>query len=201
MTQARKPGPGASPGELPALMARYCAGDAAAFEALYALVAGRLLGYLICLAGDRATAEDLLQVTFLKLHQARSAYIMGAEPLPWLYTIAHRTFLDEARRRRRQRVKLVREGAQPPEPQARLDGRPANADPPADGTGLGAAALSALDELPRNQREALVLTKVQGHSVAEAAAIVGTTSTAIKLRAHRAYAALRKRLVAAEDKS
>src|SRR5215470_1319073 len=91
------------------LMGRYCDGDAAAFHALYSLLAPRLLGYLVSLIGERATAEDLLQQTFLKVHQARSAYVRGAEPLPWLYTIAHRTCLDEIRRRKNSRVRLSRE--------------------------------------------------------------------------------------------
>src|SRR5881394_3636739 len=82
-------------GRMAALMARYCGGDIAAFHALYAALAPRILGYLTGLAGDRATAEDLVQQTFMKLHEARSAYVKGANPVPWLYTIAHRTCLDE----------------------------------------------------------------------------------------------------------
>jgi DNA-directed RNA polymerase specialized sigma24 family protein len=38
------------------------------------------------------------------------------------------------------------------------------------------------------------LTKIHGHSVAEAAMIAGTTPGAIKLRAHRAYVTLREKL-------
>jgi RNA polymerase sigma-70 factor (ECF subfamily) len=56
------------------------------------------------------------------------------------------------------------------------------------------AALKALQFLPANQREALVLTKVHGRSQAEAASIVGTSVGAIKLRAHRGYVALRRAL-------
>src|SRR5207237_5684964 len=102
------------------LMARYCDGDAAAFAQLYVKVAPRLLGYLMGLIGERAAAEDLLQHTFMKLHEARSAYVRGADPLPWLYTIAHRTFLDELRRRKRSRVKLSVDGDAPLEEQADL---------------------------------------------------------------------------------
>src|SRR3569623_744380 len=85
---------------LAAVMARYCAGDAAAFREIYTALAPRILGYLTGLVGDRATAEDLLQLTFMKLHQSRAAYVKDANPVPWLYTIAYRTCLDELRRRR-----------------------------------------------------------------------------------------------------
>ena len=77
------------------LMERYCSGEAAAFHCLYALVAPRLLSYLGTLVGERASAEGLLQQTFLKLHQARSSYVRNADPLPWLYAIARSTCSDE----------------------------------------------------------------------------------------------------------
>jgi RNA polymerase sigma-70 factor (ECF subfamily) len=170
-------------------MGRYCDGEVQAFHALYQAVAPRMLGYLIGLIGERAAAEDLLQHTFLKLHEARSSYVRDADPLPWLYTIAHRTFLDEARRRKRAKVTLTEDGAPvepPPETAVHIESEPAD--------GLSQVTTAALAQLPQNQREALILTKVHGRSVAEAAAITGSTPGAIKLRAHRAYVTLRKLL-------
>ena len=103
-------------------MGRYCDGDARAFERLYALVAPRILAYLTGLTGERALAEDLLQQTFLKLHQSRAVYVREANPVPWIYTIAHRTCLDELRRRKVARVKLTGDGTLPHEPRATLSG-------------------------------------------------------------------------------
>ena len=94
-------------------MGRYCDGDARAFQRLYALVAPRILAYLVGLTGERALAEDLLQQTFLKLHQSRAVYVRDANPVPWIYTIAHRTCLDELRRRKVARVKLTGDGIAP----------------------------------------------------------------------------------------
>ena len=175
-------------------MGRYCDGEAQAFHRLYALVAPRILGYLTGLTGERAMAEDLLQQTFLKLHQARALYVRGANPVPWIYTIAHRTCLDELRRRKVARVRLTSDGSLPHEPRATLAG----GDEEATATGAEAMpdgiSLADLDGLPRQQKEALILTKVHGHSLVEAAIITGTTPGAIKQRAHRAYATLRSRL-------
>jgi RNA polymerase sigma-70 factor (ECF subfamily) len=179
------------------VMARYCAGDRAAFDRLYALLAPRILGYLTGLLGDRAAAEDALQATFLKVHEARGSYVVGANPIPWIYTIAHRTSIDELRKRKRARVRLTRDGALPAEPAAHLTGVPveAHADAAARPDPAAAAgALAALDRLPENQRQALILTKVHGRSTAEAAMITGSTPGAIKQRAHRAYLTLRQRL-------
>jgi RNA polymerase sigma-70 factor (ECF subfamily) len=178
--------------DLKELMARYCDGDASAFRELYALVAPRLLGYLMKMARQRAVAEDLLQQTFLKVHRARAAYVRGADPLPWIYAIAHRTFLDEARKVKRAVVK-VGDDEHLPEIVAGLTGESEDRrDEPADPEAVR-AALDALAELPAQQREAVVLVKLDGKTVAEAAEIAGTTVGAMKVRAHRGYEALRAR--------
>ena len=176
------------------LMQRYCDGDAGAFRELYALVSPRLLGYLVKMARERALADDLLQQTFMKVHRARAAYVRGADPLPWIYSIAHRTFIDETRKHKRAVVR-VGEGDDLPEVSAGLTGESDDRRDEVRGDpALLSAALDALAELPAQQREAVVLTKLDGKSVAEAAEIAGTTAGAMKVRAHRGYEALRKLL-------
>jgi RNA polymerase sigma-70 factor (ECF subfamily) len=178
-------------------MARYCRGDAAAFHHLYALLAPRILAYLTGLLGDKAAAEDMLQLTFLKVHEARSSYVLGANPIPWIYTIAHRTSLDEIRKRKRSRVRLSKDGELAAEPAAHITGAAADANPDPDDQldpSIAAGALAALAKLPENQRQALILTKVHGRSIADAAMITGSTPGAIKQRAHRAYVTLRQLL-------
>ena len=105
------------------LMTRYCDGDAEAFRGLYREVAPRLLGYLTAMAKSRAVAEDVLQATFLKVHRARAAYVRGADPVPWIYAIAHRTFLDEVRRKKR--AAAPTDDGTLPEAEAALTGEPA----------------------------------------------------------------------------
>lgn len=166
-------------------MQRYQDGDAGAFRELYALVSPRLLGYLMKMARSRAVAEDLLQQAFLKVHRARAAYVRGADPLPWIYSIAHRTFIDEARKNKRAIVKVADEEV--PDIAVPVVDEPIDPE-------LTKQALDALAQLPEQQREAVVLTKLDGKSVAEAAEIAGTTVGAMKVRAHRGYEALRKLL-------
>jgi RNA polymerase sigma-70 factor (ECF subfamily) len=177
------------------LMQRYQDGDASAFRELYALVAPRLLGYLLKMARSRALADDLLQQTFMKVHRARAAYVRGADPLPWIYSIAHRTFIDETRRSKRAIVNVAATDDALPEVVAGLDGEANDRrDEPRVDPELAKAALDALSQLPDAQREAVVLTKLDGKSVAEAAEIAGTSVGAMKVRAHRGYEALRKLL-------
>lgn len=171
------------------LMRAYCAGDAMAFREMYRQVGPKIHGYLHRLSGDASVADDLLQATFLRVHRARGTYIQQSDPLPWLYAIAHRLFLDEVRRRRRQPVPLP-EGDDgyllidaSPGPRAALE-RQHEAQ----------RAMHALNDLPQDQRQALILTKLEGHSMQQAADIAGTTLSAMKVRAHRGYLALRRTL-------
>ena len=182
------------------LMQRYCDGDAGAFRELYAMVAPKLLGYLVKMTRERALADDLLQHTFMKVHRARAAYVRGADPLPWIYSIAHRTFIDETRKHKRAVVR-VGEVEDLPEVPAGLTGESDDRRDEVRGDPeLLRAALDALAELPAQQREAVVLTKLDGKSVAEAAEIAGTTVGAMKVRAHRGYEALRKLLGKSEPR-
>lgn len=179
------------------LMERHCDGDGRAFGELYRLLAPRLLAYLTSMIGDRATAEDLLQQSMLKVHRARASYVRGADPVPWVYAIARRTCLDELRRKQRARVR-VSLGAEMPELEVGFDGALAGTAPSTD-QALLERSLEALATLPPAQRAAVVLTKLEGHSMAEAAVLVGTTTAALKVRAHRGYVALRALLAGPED--
>lgn len=175
------------------LMAKYCDGDANAFRELYAAVSPKLYGYLVKLTRQRSLADDVLQQTFLKVHRSRHAYIRGADPVPWIFAIAHRTFIDEARKTKRS-VVGPRDDGELPDIKAGIDGvSDDRRDGAADGE-LVKAALDALAALPEQQRQAVVLTKLEGKSVAEAAEIAGTTVGAMKVRAHRGYEVLRKTL-------
>lgn len=191
----------AAAGRGAALLGRYCDGDTAAFHELHGWLAPRLLSYLTGLCNDATAAEDLLQLTFLKLHRSRPAYVRGANPIPWLYTIARTVFLDEVRRRRRSRLVLAASEEGPPEARAHFTGAPEAAGPDEALATAAAAqgAVRALSALPGSQREAILLTKVHGRSLAEAAAITGTTVGAMKLRVHRGYVSLRRMLAPVLD--
>jgi RNA polymerase sigma-70 factor (ECF subfamily) len=168
---------------LESLMRRYVEGDVAAFDDVYARTAKRVFAFHMVMTSDRSRAEDLTQTTFLKLHRARSGYIQGSPLVPWLMAIARNTFLDEARKRGRAKVRLTGTGDVPDLVDPRSQRAPT--------TGLKEAIDAAIETLSPRQREAFVLTKHTGLSPREAARVLGTTETAVKLRVHRAYVALR----------
>ena len=165
-------------------MERYAAGDDAAFAAVYDGVAPRLYGFLLRQTRDRARTEDILQQTLLQIHRARSRFLPGADVMPWAFAIARRLLVDSLRRGHRE--VLSDDGELDPG----RDRGPA-ADELAQARELAARIDRELAKLPQSQRAAFELIKNEGLSVAEAAQVLGTTVAAVKLRAHRAYQALR----------
>jgi len=194
-TDSAAPGTGSSPTadgrSLETLMEAYCNGDRRAFDVLFAQVAPKVSAVLFAMSRDRGLTEDLLQVVFLKVHNARDGYVRGAPVLPWFKAIARNVYIDWYRQRRSSRLRLTADG-ELPEPRA-------EASPEADALdGLSdderTLLYATIDGLPPLQREALIALKVEGLSLKQIAASTGTSVGAVKLRAHRAYEALRDAL-------
>jgi RNA polymerase sigma-70 factor, ECF subfamily len=164
---------------LETLMAAYTAGQSDAFRELHRRLAPKLYSYLLRLSRNPALAEDVLQATFAKLHRARSTYLPGAKVMPWAMVIARRTFFDECRGLAAQREVLGPDGVLP-EGNSELPSPDHVAD-----------MKRALDRLPDHYRSAIQLTKLVGFSGEEAAGMLSTTQSAVKLRVHRGYAMLR----------
>jgi RNA polymerase sigma-70 factor (ECF subfamily) len=177
-----------------AAMERYAAGDEAAFSELYDALAPRLHQFLVRQTRDDSRAEDLLQQTMLQIHCARGRFLQGADVLPWAFAIARRLLIDSYRRRKYE----VATGSDPAEaatsPHQPVDDR-------LHSLRLAQDVERELARLPEAQRVAFELVKREGLSMKEAAQVLGTTVTAIKLRAHRAYVALRAALGDSFDQS
>jgi len=168
-----------------AAMERYAQGDESAFASVYDSVAPRVHAYLIRQTRDRAVADDLLQQTLLQIHRKRGTYVAGLPVLPWAFAIARRLYIDECRRRKTDALWSARAVGE--------DDRQASALPDDEFATREAARLveAELARMPGNQRVAFELLKVDGLSHQEAAQALGTTVNAVKLRAFRAYSAIR----------
>lgn len=176
-------------------MDRHAEGDEAAFGEVYDLLAPRLYRFFLRQTGDAARAEDLVQQTLLQMHAARREYVRGSDVLPWAFCIGRRLLIDS--RRRSKKELLFETAAQDADA---LEARVERYSLPEDlaiTKELAAHAEAELEKMPESQRAAYMLVRQEGLSVAQAAEVLGTTATAIKLRAHRAYEALRDALAAA----
>ena len=175
-----------------AVMERYAQGDDSAFDELYRLAAPRVRGFLVRLSGDMALADDLTQETFLRVHRARGAFTAGAAAVPWILAIARNALRDSARRAQaRPRLRANAPEEEGPPGEAAPDDR---GDEVLAAREMMAIVERALAAMPPLHREAFVLLRFEGLSVSEAAAILGATEGAVKVRAFRAYEALREAL-------
>jgi RNA polymerase sigma-70 factor (ECF subfamily) len=163
------------------LMRRVQAGDREA----YALLLGDLRPLLRAMLrrwgvpGD--DLDDVHQECLLALHGARRTYQPPRPVEPWLLAIARRVAW------RQTRIRLARLASETPVAEL-----PEHAAEPA------AADVEVLEQalraLPPQQREAFEMLKFEGLTVEAAAQRAGTTSGALRVRAHRAYRAIKARL-------
>jgi RNA polymerase sigma-70 factor (ECF subfamily) len=183
---------------LDAVMDRYARGDDAAFEDLYRRAAPRIRGFLLRLSGDAAAADDLTQEAFLRVHRARGSFAPGASALPWLLAIARNVFRDGVRRAQ---ARPTTTGAPSSESEIlQVDAGPdARGDEALAAREMLALVRRTLAALPVLQREAFILLRFEGMSVSEAADVLGASEGAVKVRAFRAYEALRAALQGAEQ--
>jgi RNA polymerase sigma-70 factor, ECF subfamily len=126
-------------------------------------------------------AEDLVAQT-LEIAWRRIEDVPAAEPLPWLYAVAHNLWRNQARRDRRRRELLSRFRA--PAPVA------AGEDPAAE-PGVLRAALASLSH---SDQEVLRLVAWDGLAAADLAVVLGCSPVAARTRLHRARSRLAVRL-------
>lgn len=191
---ARAPKRAGIPGPTPldALMDRYADGDDTAFAELFGSLAPRIRAFLRRLSGSKELADDLTQETFLRIHQARGSFARGGSAIAWAYAIARNCYISHVRSAK---SKLDRASVDAGRPEFELlAGLEASAEETSIAMQSARAVERALADMTLARREAFVLVRYEGMSVATAARILGVTESALKLRAFHAYETIRKAL-------
>jgi RNA polymerase sigma factor (sigma-70 family) len=117
-----------------------------------------------------AMIDDLVQETLMSVHSRRQSYDPSRPYLPWLAAIARYRWVDALRK--------IRTGdhVQPEDIASEED----------DGSIVARLSIGRLlSYLPARQANAIVLTRIEGHSVAEAAQICGQSESLVKVNVHR----------------
>ncbi|MEV8378863.1 SigE family RNA polymerase sigma factor [Kribbella sp. NPDC056861] len=127
------------------------------------------------LAGDRHSAEDLLQSTLSKLFSVWGRFSKVENPDAYARTVMVRTYIADQRKTRREQPTLklpdsVRSG---------------------EDTALRLTLLAALSSLPGRDRAIVVLRYWEDRSIQETAEILGLSARVVRTRCHRALAKLR----------
>jgi RNA polymerase sigma-70 factor (ECF subfamily) len=186
------------------------------FTSLTGRFRGELLAHCYRMLGSAEEAEDLVQETYLRAWRSYGGFEGRASVRTWLYRIATNVCLTAIERRSRRplpsglggpaddpQAQLVSAPEVPwlqPIPDALLAGE--HEDPAAvtaSRTGIRLAFVAALQHLSARQRAVLILRDVLDFPAAEAAGLLGTTTTAVNSGLRRARAQLAQALPAEDE--
>jgi RNA polymerase sigma-70 factor, ECF subfamily len=146
------------------------------------------------LTADPTLAEDLVQDTMLKAYRSWRQYRPGTNAKGWLLTILRNTFINDYRRRKHEPIAMDIEAAEPHALYRSIE----ETDP--EGTFFSQIVdekvLEAVDSLPTDFREVLVLSDIEGMSYAEIAETLQIPVGTVKSRLFRARRQLQSGLYA-----
>ena len=165
------------------LMRQVRGGRTAALATLFERHHARLYRYCARMTGQRAAAEDLVQDVFMKMLKYKATFRDDSELVPWMFGIGRNACLAHLRRTADDRV-----------PGNELDVEALaqeSADEPQDGD-QHEIVRHALQRLPVERREVLVLSRYEFKSYEEIAALLDCSVGAVKVRVHRALKQLRE---------
>jgi RNA polymerase sigma-70 factor (ECF subfamily) len=173
------------------LLRAHVDGDPFAFGALFHRHRDRLWAVALRTMGDREDAADALQDGLVAAYRRAGTFRGDAAVTTWLHRVVVNACLD------RLRAAKVRRAEPLPDDLEEYRGRgavvSASTVDPAD---LSVAeerrrlVLDALQQLPAEQRAALVLVDMEGYPVAEAAAVLDCAEGTVKSRCSRGRARL-----------
>lgn len=179
------------------LMLAFRDGDEEALSVLYRRWAGPVQRFLERMVRERATAEELMQETFVRVHGARDRYEAEARFSTWLFRIARNLALNELDRARNKSAHLSTDGAAHDDddrPALSLVSGGAGVDDLAHARRERRRVEAALEGLPERQRTALWLAAVEGHTYAEIGEVLDASPQSVKALIHRARANLADRM-------
>ncbi|MEO8160610.1 MAG: sigma-70 family RNA polymerase sigma factor [Arenimonas sp.] len=180
-----------------AWMAQAQRGDRAAYHALLNSVTPYLRAIARRYLRQEQDAEDMVQEILIVVHDIRHTYEPGRPFKPWLGTIATRRCIDSLRRRMRRNLHEIADEellAQAPDqsqgasPESRLEREQEDRE-----------VRRAVQTLPKRQREALQLLRIEELSLNEAAAASAQSVGSLKVACHRAIRALQAAMVGKEQ--
>ena len=165
------------------LMKRTQNGDRQAYSMLYERYSASVLSYLYRMLGNVEDVESIGQEVFLRAFRFAPTYRYPQKFSTWLFTITRNLAINQSRRRRRSPVRNVTE--------LNLEGVEMSGDPyqvaarATDNVEKQeeiAQVLKALEDLPADQKEVIVLGVFQDLSYAEMEEITGTKAVTLRSR-------------------
>ena len=134
-----------------------------------------LRAFALALCGNADKADDLVQETLVRAYGSLSSFAEGTNLMAWLVTILRNAYYNEYVKRRREVA----------DPEGVIAGQLVS--PPAQNAHMDLLDFrAALQQLPPDQREALILIGASGFSYDEAGSICNCAAGTVKSRVNRA---------------
>lgn len=175
------------------LMRQVSDGGIDAFDIIVARYRDRLLNFVFRFLGDRETAEDIVQETFLRVYKNRKEYKVLASFSTWIFTIAGNLAKSELGRRKRWRFTSIDWDDQN-ERRVELPDESWQPDELAETSIANDLIQRAIDSLPVKYRQVVILRDVEGMSYQEISKIVKVPVGTVKSRVNRGRLKLQARL-------
>jgi len=174
------------------LVARLQAGDPDAYETVVRIHGGRLLSVARRFLPNNEDAQDAVQEAFIKAFRAIGTFEERAQLHTWLHRILVNTALMKIRSRKRRPEESIDDLL----PTFQADGHQTTesrdwSDAIFERKETAAMVRRAIAQLPDHYRVVLTLRDIEERDTMETAAALGTTTTVVKVRLHRARQALR----------
>jgi RNA polymerase sigma-70 factor, ECF subfamily len=167
-------------------------GDSAALGALISRHQHRLYRYLLRLARDRATAEDLFQQTWVRVMEKIGRYDSGRNFDVWLFTVAHNIAIDYFRGKRMESLDEPNESGSTRS--ELLTAKDHDALSQLLDSERSAMLAGCVHELPAIHREVLILRFEEDMKLEEISEVAGIPIATVKSRLSRALEGLRRRV-------
>jgi RNA polymerase sigma-70 factor, ECF subfamily len=174
------------------LVARCRSGDLDAFGQVYAQYERPVFRYAYHLLANAEDADDVKQETFLKAYRAMASFKGDSRLLTWLLVICGNLCRDQVKRRKRQREVLY----DPRDVPVDTYGSGSDGDPDAkiEKDERSRVVLGALQGMPPDQREIIVLREIEELDYAEIAKVLGCSLASVKLKLFRARRRFKERV-------
>lgn len=171
-------------------------GDATAYRGLVERYQGRIYSVCYGMVRNREDARDLAQEAFVKAFKNLSRFRFGASFYTWLCRIAMNVSIDHLRRQKVRKAEVFDEGIASRDSDGVISLQHRRNDPGRDleRKRLHAAILAAMDELPEDQKQVVVLREVEGMSYREIAEVMEIPEGTVMSRLYYARKKLQKAL-------
>ncbi len=170
-------------------------GNKASFETLLRKYFTRIFNFSYRYLGNRESAEDLAQETFIRVHQAIPTYRPTAKFQTWLYVICRNLCLNELRNNKNKPFSMenVLESDDGESKTQFKDSNPNPYQELASKETLHFIQMT-IHGLPENQKTAVILQRFEGFSYEEIAETLGCSVQAVKSLLNRAKETLKEKL-------